>query len=336
MRISPDRARGAVKGLLARRPARGLALRAAAARGHGLCLLFHRIGPGGPAEHEVVRTVPEALFRAQLEILGELGDVVATADLYAEPAASGRPRFALTFDDDYDCHRRAAAILAELGMPGTFFLGGRALHGLGAYWWEVLEHRIATEGLAAAAASVGLPGADSPGTLAGRCEGTALAGRLAAEAETDATPFAHLDADGVAVIAATPGMVIGFHTLHHPLLPVLPDAGVQTALVEGRGELAALVGQPVDQAAYPHGKASPTVAGAAQAAGYRLAWTGRPAPIRASEDAHLLPRWEPHDLDVDAFVAQLLVRLHRADPNAGPAQRTAARSGASQTSARDL
>ena len=44
---------------------------------------------------------------------------------------------ALTFDDDYDSHaREVLPILQQLRLHGTFFLSGRALNGLGGYWFQ--------------------------------------------------------------------------------------------------------------------------------------------------------------------------------------------------------
>jgi len=285
-------------------------MRLAAARGRGLTLLFHRVSPEGPQPHEVVRSVPLALFRRQLELLTELGDVVPAEELAVRPAAGRRPRFALTFDDDYASQRTACRVLGELRLPGTFFVSGRALNGLGAYWWEVLEHRIAGEGLAAVASALGVD-ADTPAQLAAMCEATPLASRLQEAAV--GVPCNHLTTGDIAEIAATPGMTVGFHTVHHPVLPSLAGDDMSHALAFGRTALEAQLGRDVDLLAYPHGKATPAVASEAAAAGYRFAWTGRIEPTRRGCDPHLLGRWEPHELQPQEFLTQLAIRVNLAD-----------------------
>jgi peptidoglycan/xylan/chitin deacetylase (PgdA/CDA1 family) len=313
MRLGPLALRRALKGTLRRGPLQRGALAVAARRGHGLTLLFHRVAPEGPRDHEVVRSVPLELFRAQLDVLTSLGEVVAAEELAAEPAAGRRPRFALTFDDDYASQLLAAEVLAERGLPGTFFLSGRALHGLGAYWWEVLEARIAAEGLPVVAASLGVAAA-TPQELAARCEATPLATALAREG--DPTPAAHLDAEDLTRLAALPGVTVGFHTVHHHVLPSLDASALDEALTLGRDEMSEAVGRVVDLIAYPHGKATDPVAAATAAAGFRLAWTGRIEPTTSAADPHLLGRWEPHELEPDDFAAQLTVRLNL--PDRGP------------------
>ena len=81
-----------------------------------------------------------------MEALLALGDVVPLDELIVD-RRSERPRFALTFDDDYASHvRHVLPVLRELEVPGTFFLSGRSLHGLGPYWWEVLEAGMRRDG----------------------------------------------------------------------------------------------------------------------------------------------------------------------------------------------
>jgi peptidoglycan/xylan/chitin deacetylase (PgdA/CDA1 family) len=315
VQLAPFVVRRLVKRTLESHAVASATLRAGARRGHGLTLLFHRVGPDGPRDHEVVRSVPTRVFLRQLELLADVGDVVPADELAAAPVGERRPRFALTFDDDYASQLTVAHLLAGLGLPGTFFLSGRALHGRGAYWWEVLEARIAADGVAATAADLGVTAAD-PLELAAACEARGLTGPLVEEG--DATPADHLTAADIAELASLPGTTVGFHTVDHPLLPALGAAELDDALTRGRAELAAVVGAPVDLLAYPHGKADEAVARAAAAAGYRRAWTGRIEPTTADSSPHLLGRWEPGGLDARAFAAQLAIRLHRPDPGPSP------------------
>jgi hypothetical protein len=115
--------------------------RLAAGRGQALALVYHRVRPEPFRAYEIVPCVPVEQFRQHVEALLTMGNIVPTGELITS-RRSRRPRFALTFDDDYATHfSYVLPVLRELSVPATFFLSGRALHGLGPYWWEVLESR---------------------------------------------------------------------------------------------------------------------------------------------------------------------------------------------------
>jgi peptidoglycan/xylan/chitin deacetylase (PgdA/CDA1 family) len=276
-------------------------------------LVYHRVTAAGDRPPgEVVPSLDRRRLRTQIEALATLGDIVDLPDLLGPPTGHRRPRFALTFDDDYPHHvDNALPLLRDLGVPATFFLSGRALHGLGPYWWERLEALVAAEGITATGRRLGIA-AGSAQALAAACE-TDPGARRRLEAVAPGGLEAPLGVDGVRDLAAA-GMTLGFHTLEHPLLPALDDEGLAGALSTGRAELAAVAGQALTLLAYPHGKADARVARAARAAGYRAAWTGWPRPVRAGDDPFLLGRWEPGPLELDAFVTAVAIRLHRATP----------------------
>ena len=292
---------------------RAAAIWAAARRGHGLVLVYHRIvADDAGTLGEVVPSVTRRCLRAHLEALAELGAIVDLPQLLDPPSDRRRPRFAITFDDDYPHHAlHALPILSEVGVPATFFLSGRALHGLGVYWWERLEALVATDGVIGAARALGIT-ATSTHALVAACETDPDVQRRLAVVVPD-TVARPLDLRGIQTLAAA-GMTIGFHTLEHLLLPGLDDEQLIAALNSGRTELAAAAGQPLTLLAYPHGKADARVARSVQAAGYRAAWTGWPRPARSSDQPFLLGRWEPGPLDVSAFVANVGVRLNRDSP----------------------
>jgi peptidoglycan/xylan/chitin deacetylase (PgdA/CDA1 family) len=286
--------------------ARRAALRVAAAGGRALILLYHRITPGGGAPHDVVPAVPIALFQRHVEALADLGDVVPLARLLEPPDSARRVRIAITLDDDDDNHvRHALPILQAAAAPATFFLSGRALRGLGPYWWVVLERLVAERGLAEACAAVGAPAASAV-DLAARCEGSPAAERLAALGDGGTPPLARAEMRAL----ADAGMTVGFHTLRHPVLTALPDDVLAEALVNGRADLAALLGRPVDLFAYPHGRADARVARAARSAGYRAAFGSRGRPVHRGSDPFLLGRWEPGPLPVEELVASVALRLN--------------------------
>ena len=301
--------------VLRARAINGAAQRIAAARGRSLVLVYHRILPDGSRPSSLVPGIPEALFRRQVQALGELGEIVPLAELLG----TGRPhrsRFALTFDDDYQTHAdRVLPVLGALRAHGTFFLSGRSLHGLGPYWFEVLEWLIDTRGLHDVAGRLGIS-ARSPIELAMACERDSQRQRLLEQAAEQ--PPAHLRPEQIRALAAAT-MTVGFHTLRHRVLPALPDDALAQALTEGRRELATVTGRPLRLFAYPHGKADHRVAFQVQAAGYAAAWTGLPKAMRSGEDRFLLGRWEPGPLGIDDFLVKVAVRLHRSLPPDGDA-----------------
>jgi peptidoglycan/xylan/chitin deacetylase (PgdA/CDA1 family) len=292
------------------------ARRIAAARGRSLVLVYHRVAPDGSSPSLLVPSVPEALFRRQIQILGELGEIVPLTELLGAQHRQRRSRFALTFDDDYQTHAEPVLpLLSGLGLHATFFLSGRSLHGLGPYWFEVLEWLIDTRGVHDVAGRLGLP-ARAPMELAVACEQDPQRQRLLEQAAEQ--PPVHLQPDQLQALAVAT-MTVGFHTLHHPALPALPVDALRRALTEGRRELTSVVGRPLHLFAYPHGKADHRVAAQVQAAGYTAAWTGLPNPMRSGDHPFLLGRWEPGPLDVDDFLVKVAVRLHRSRPPAGDA-----------------
>jgi peptidoglycan/xylan/chitin deacetylase (PgdA/CDA1 family) len=282
----------------------------AAARGRSLVLVYHRVAPDGSGPSPLVPSIPEALFARQVQTLGDLGKIVPLVELLGARDRTGRIRFALTFDDDYQTHAESVLpVLSGLGVHGTFFLSGRSLHGLGPYWFEVLEWLLERRGLDEVADRLAIS-SRSPLELAVACERDPRRQRqLEAAAEQ---PPAHLRPDQLQALADT--MTVGFHTLYHPALPVLADEAVARAVTEGRGELAAVTRRPLSLFAYPHGKADRRVAAQVRVAGYTAAWTGMPEAIRPGDDPFLLGRWEPGPVTVEDLVVKVAARLHRSRP----------------------
>jgi peptidoglycan/xylan/chitin deacetylase (PgdA/CDA1 family) len=290
-------------------PARRLALRVAQARRRAMVFVYHRVTPEGKQRHEVVANVSLPAFRAQLDILATIGDIVPLSALLTEPRSRGRVRFAITFDDDEPCHvQHAIPMLRSLGVPATFFLSGRSLHGLDAYWWMLLERLIEAEGVERAGAVLGFM-SQTAEDLAAVCEsvGLPIADRLAALVRAGDRAVL---APGDFPVFLQSGMEVGFHTLHHPVLTTLPDADLTGALQVGRSELAGAVGGTVDLLAYPHGRTNGRVARSAKDAGYRAAFrTGR-RPVAPHDDPFVLWRWDIGSVPIDRLAACIALGLN--------------------------
>jgi peptidoglycan/xylan/chitin deacetylase (PgdA/CDA1 family) len=220
--------------------------------------------------------------------------------------------FALTFDDDYLTHvEQALPVLQALVVPATFFLSGRALHGLGSYWFEVLERLVAVGSVDQVSRMLHLRGGGGFDALISACESDTSLQRIV-EAEGSEAPL-HLDRSNIQALSNA-GMSVGFHTLHHEILTRLDDDELDAALTFGRGTLERIIGRPLSYFAYPHGKADARTAGKVRDAGYEAAWTGRPQPVHRRDDRYLLGRWEPGRLDVDDFLVGVAIRLTRRSP----------------------
>ena len=293
--------------------------RLAAARRVGQVLVYHRVRPRPATWYEVVPCVTTSCFEQHLDVLAETADVVSLADL-VDARPSGRPRVALTFDDDEPSHETdVLPALLRRGMPATFFLSGRSLHGLGPYWWQLLEQAVRQRGVAAVGDDLGVSGAASAGDLALACERDARTRVRAMRLDTDHNGT--LSADGIVELARA-GLDVSFHTLEHRVLTGLPDAEVAHDVSAGAEALAELTGSRPRWFAYPHGKADPRVAASVRAAGFDAAWTGQPIAHRPSQDRYLLGRWEPGPLSAGTFERQLSVRLlHGLVRPRGPARR---------------
>jgi peptidoglycan/xylan/chitin deacetylase (PgdA/CDA1 family) len=293
--------------LLGRRSVAAVGGRLAARRGQALALVYHRIRPQPIRDYEVVPCVPVEQFRRQVGALLEMGDVVPVDQLIID-GRTRRPRFALTFDDDYATHfRHVLPVLQELGVPGTFFLSGRVLHGLGPYWWDALEAWIQHDGAARVAKTLDVS-STKPQVIAAECEeDPARQDRLEAYG-ADASD--QLRTDEIAALAAA-GMTIGFHTVAHPVLPRLASRDRRRALTHGRKPLQDLTGQRLAVFAYPHGRADATSAADARAAGYESAWTGAGRAVANRSDRWRLGRWEAGAIDAGVLRARALARLFR-------------------------
>jgi peptidoglycan/xylan/chitin deacetylase (PgdA/CDA1 family) len=106
------------------------------------------------------------------------------------------------------------------------------------------------------------------------------------------------------------GMTIGFHTLHHGVLPTLDDAALDLALTEGRQELAAAAGAAITTISYPHGRCDTRVARAAERHGFAAGFIAGGRGATAVGDRWQIPRWDPGSLGARELIAQAMIRVH--------------------------
>ncbi len=122
--------------------------------GGSVILMYHRI-----AEAEIdpwSLAVAPGRFREQLELLRDAYDVVPLSRILGG-SSEGRPRVAVTFDDGYADNLAAAAVLAELGLPATFFLVSGHIGAEREFWWDELAGLLLGPAVLPSSLSVALP-----------------------------------------------------------------------------------------------------------------------------------------------------------------------------------
>ena len=277
----------------------------------GVALVYHRVGgTGGDAQREILAAVSDESFRRQLRHFARHYRVVPASELLAEVRRRRRgQRFpaAVTFDDDLAGHlERALPALQEADVRGTFFLGGTSLAGPHRFWWDDLQRavdgRLVEAGAVPHVAEADVRAAleRSPkaifrvaGTIErlerGKRRETALALRTAAGPPGQDEG---LRADDIRALVGS-GAEVGFHTLRHELLTELTDEELDHALREGREELSAVAGTPLEVISYPHGRADGRVAVAAREAGFDFGFVTARRRVEAEDDPLLIPRIPP-------------------------------------------
>jgi peptidoglycan/xylan/chitin deacetylase (PgdA/CDA1 family) len=279
----------------------------------GAALVVHAVGPvAGDRAREIDPPLAASRLAEMVSYLSLHYALVRAAEL---PAAAGtrapgeRVPVALTFDDDLRSHLEyAAPVLADHGAVGTVFLCGSE----GPFWWQALQCAV-DELTLSEGALPGIPGKLIADALARRPWAIARLAQAIEELPPDRrgtvalvlTRLAPnlpgpLEPEGARALRDA-GWEIGFHTRRHDALPQLDDTSLAGALREGRERLPE---QP-RTLAYPHGKAGPREARAAQAAGYAAAFTGAPEVLTESTDPHLIGRLQPSTATVGRFALQL-------------------------------
>ncbi|MEA2388869.1 MAG: hypothetical protein QOG41_1642 [Thermoleophilaceae bacterium] len=276
----------------------------------GIALVYHRLGrPGDDPVDSVDAALDSDLFRAQLAHLAGHHRLVHASRLAtaARMRRRGEPfPLAITFDDDLASHATdALPALREAGAPATFFLNAASLAAPHSFWWERLQRAVDSGADLPAPARRG-QAIRATGTLVEELsprERDEFSERLTKAAGPDPDD-AGLRADQVRALAAA-GLEIGFHTRRHHRLTQLDDDALERELRDGRDELAALAGRPLDAIAYPHGRADDRVAAAARAAGYTVGFTTTAEAVTPTSDPLLLGRIEAPYGSVDELAARI-------------------------------
>jgi len=236
----------------------------------------------------------------------------------------------ITFDDGYaDNFHIAMPVLRKHGLNATFFVAAGFLDG-GCMWNDsIIEsvRRSQCESLDLAELGLGLS-TRAIGTLGAKraligdlidaikyrttCERLILVDRLATLAQVALPSDLMMRADDV-IGLRDGGMLIGAHTLSHPILAKASDSEAWTEIREGKYALERILGQPVDYFAYPNGKPGLDYrqlhVAMARDAGFAAAVSTSPGASSQQSDIYQLPRFTPWDITRTRFGARLLVNL---------------------------
>jgi peptidoglycan/xylan/chitin deacetylase (PgdA/CDA1 family) len=102
------------------------------------------------------------------------------------------------------------------------------------------------------------------------------------------------------------GHIIGAHTCNHPSLTLLGTAPLFAELIDCKQQLENMIGVPVRYLAYPNGAVDQRVLAATAQAGYRAAFTTRPAGTLRPDQPLLLPRIRYDPTEAPSAVVQRL------------------------------
>ena len=244
---------------------------------------------------------------------------------------------AITFDDGYrDNYTVALPILKRHGLSATFFISTGFLDG-GRMWNDSVTETVRRAGSVLNLGTLGL-GGFSTGTHDEKCrtvgallerikylpheERLALTGRIAEAAGVDLPRDLMMSTDQVRAMRRE-GMLIGAHTVTHPILQGCGRGKVRDELAESRDYLRDALGERIGFFAYPNGK--PGVDYGAddvhlvREAGFDAAFSTAWAAAASGDDLHQLPRFTPWDRRRPRFAMRMALNLLNSARQGAPA-----------------
>ena len=288
---------------------------------------FHRVpaAPDAllPSEADATR------FRARMRWLRDSFAVLPLAEAVARLYAGTLPprALAITFDDGYrDNATVALPILAELGVPATFFVTTRYLDG-GMMWNDRVIEALRVwpaEDIDLSPYGLGLHprGASPIATLDGLLEKLKylpharreeIASDLLARSGAPAERLM-MDADDIRRVHAA-GMEIGGHTVSHPILCSLPLAEARREIADNKARLEDIIGAPVRSFAYPNGRPRQDFGAEhcvlLRECGYDFALTTSAGTAGRHTPRYQIPRFSPWDHGHAKYLGRLVLNYFR-------------------------
>ena len=293
-------------------------------------LIYHRVLPAPdpllPWEWDA------QLFEQHLRLLSEYFSPLTLTEAVQRLRRNALPARAVcvTFDDGYaDNHEVALPILRRYAMPATFFVTTGTLDG-GCLWNDqLIEALRLVPGPRLDLTALGL-GSHDVGDLRARREALTrillrvkhrppperadLVGAVCELAGLERAPSLMMTSKQVRELHEA-GMVIGGHTVTHPILSRLAPQAARKEICDGKDHLEALLGERVTLFAYPNGRPGQDYTAEhvkqVRAAGFEGACSTAWGAGGARADVHQLPRFTPWDRHPFRFALRLMSNLAR-------------------------
>ena len=230
-------------------------------------------------------------------------------------AAPSKPLCVITFDDGWaDTYSLAFLGLRKFGLPAVVFLTTGFIGSLGGFWVErvkkswgspMMRERISAAFLDLAPAKT--PPADLE-TIVDWLKRMPTEKRKAILERTLPTNWsAHIQEEVDAMLTwdqaremNDAGIEIGAHTVTHPLLTYEDAPIVEREVKVSKETLEEKLGKKVRAFAYPNGDWNESVRKQVEGAGYRCAFTTRPAWYHRNEDPYAISRILLHEGNITA------------------------------------
>ncbi len=291
-------------------------------------LIFHRVLP------EVDPLFPDEMhaqrFDQVCEWLADWFNVLPLDVAVGGLRAGSLPARAacITFDDGYaDNHDVALPILLRHGLTSTFFIATGFLDG-GRMWNDtIIESIRGCNAVSLDLSAMGL-GHHALGSIADRRAAIAtlidrikylpVAQRIAATEQLaelcGVCPPQDMMMTSLQVQALRrAGMLIGAHTVSHPILARLEAGQALHEIEASKVFLEGLLGEPVNLFAYPNGKPgadySPTTTDIVRRLGFHAAVSTANGISRQGDDLFQIRRFTPWDRNRVRFAARLLMNM---------------------------
>ncbi len=306
------------------------ALSPGARRGRLSILIFHRVLPSPdplfPGEPDAARFDELCGWMRQLFNVLPLDEAVMRLQAGTLPARAA----VISFDDGYaDNHDVAMPILQRHGLTAAFFVSTGYLDG-GLMWNDAIIEAVRTTDRDA------LRCVDAAGVTRQWPLGDAAARRRAIDGLIGSVKYLDPDLRHERVSelvhqAGRPsptdlmltsdkvrrmrkgGMLIGGHTVSHPILAKLEPRVAQGEIETGRRRLQDLLGEPIEYFAYPNGKPGSDYlrehVEMVQRAGFKAALSTSWGSAARGADLHQLPRFTPWDRSRTGFGLRLARNL---------------------------
>jgi peptidoglycan/xylan/chitin deacetylase (PgdA/CDA1 family) len=289
----------------------------AGARGRLSILIFHRVLPA--VDPLFPHEVDARAFDRLCGWIGSMFNVLRLDDAVDRLAAGRLPARAacITFDDGYADNRTIAMpILLRHRMPAAFYVATGFLDG-GRMWNDTVIESIRRTPLSSL--DLGPLGIDGLGVLPlgstdqRRAAIEAILGRIKHRRPDERLALVQAIAERAA--ARLPddlmmrseqvrelhsgGMLVGAHTVSHPILATLTPDEARHEIAESRRVLQDIVGQRIGHFAYPNGKPvqdyNDENVRIVRELGFDSAVSTAWGAARAQADRHQLPRFTPWD-----------------------------------------